>query len=69
MYIFSFLVASLGISSELQAKLQDVMIVRNLLSIGKVLGEGEETLWSGLVLCLSSFQTDTVYSPDIFSLR
>lgn len=33
--------ASLGISSELQAKLQDVMIVRNLLSIGKVLGEGE----------------------------
>ncbi|KAA0718345.1 Tyrosine-protein kinase [Triplophysa tibetana] len=33
--------ASLGISSELQAKLQDVMIVGNLLSIGKVLGEGE----------------------------
>ncbi|XP_077073551.1 tyrosine-protein kinase Mer [Siphateles boraxobius] len=33
--------ASLGISSELQAKLQDVMILRNLLSIGKVLGEGE----------------------------
>nr|XP_055026357.1 tyrosine-protein kinase Mer [Misgurnus anguillicaudatus] len=33
--------ASLGISSELQAKLQDVMIIRNLLSIGKVLGEGE----------------------------
>ncbi|XP_016144279.1 tyrosine-protein kinase Mer isoform X1 [Sinocyclocheilus grahami] len=33
--------ASLGISSELQAKLQDVMIMRNLLSIGKVLGEGE----------------------------
>uniref|UniRef100_A0A8C2L2L7 receptor protein-tyrosine kinase n=1 Tax=Cyprinus carpio TaxID=7962 RepID=A0A8C2L2L7_CYPCA len=33
--------ASLGISSELQGKLQDMMIVRNLLSIGKVLGEGE----------------------------
>uniref|UniRef100_A0A672PPS5 receptor protein-tyrosine kinase n=1 Tax=Sinocyclocheilus grahami TaxID=75366 RepID=A0A672PPS5_SINGR len=33
--------ASLGISSELQGKLQDVMIMRNLLSIGKVLGEGE----------------------------
>nr|XP_020458613.1 tyrosine-protein kinase Mer [Monopterus albus] len=31
----------LGISEELQAKLQDVMITRNLLSIGKVLGEGE----------------------------
>ncbi|XP_051946256.1 tyrosine-protein kinase Mer-like [Xyrauchen texanus] len=33
--------ASLGISSELQTKLKDVMILRNLLSIGKVLGEGE----------------------------
>ncbi|XP_067277738.1 tyrosine-protein kinase Mer [Pseudorasbora parva] len=33
--------ANLGISSELQAKLQDVMILRNLLTIGKVLGEGE----------------------------
>ncbi|XP_068184094.1 tyrosine-protein kinase Mer [Antennarius striatus] len=32
---------NLGVSEELQAKLQDVMIVRNLLSIGKVLGEGE----------------------------
>uniref|UniRef100_A0A667XKU6 receptor protein-tyrosine kinase n=1 Tax=Myripristis murdjan TaxID=586833 RepID=A0A667XKU6_9TELE len=32
---------SLGISDELQAKLQDVMIMRNLLSIGKILGEGE----------------------------
>uniref|UniRef100_A0A667XFM9 receptor protein-tyrosine kinase n=1 Tax=Myripristis murdjan TaxID=586833 RepID=A0A667XFM9_9TELE len=31
----------LGISDELQAKLQDVMIMRNLLSIGKILGEGE----------------------------
>uniref|UniRef100_A0A671SK15 receptor protein-tyrosine kinase n=1 Tax=Sinocyclocheilus anshuiensis TaxID=1608454 RepID=A0A671SK15_9TELE len=40
-YFFILLVASLGISSELQAKLQDVMIMRNLLSIGKVLGEGE----------------------------
>uniref|UniRef100_A0A3B5M1B8 receptor protein-tyrosine kinase n=1 Tax=Xiphophorus couchianus TaxID=32473 RepID=A0A3B5M1B8_9TELE len=34
-------VGNLGISEELQAKLQDVMIQRNLLSIGKVLGEGE----------------------------
>uniref|UniRef100_A0A8C9VE27 receptor protein-tyrosine kinase n=1 Tax=Scleropages formosus TaxID=113540 RepID=A0A8C9VE27_SCLFO len=34
-------VANLGISEELQAKLQDVMIGRSLLSIGKVLGEGE----------------------------
>ncbi|KAL4641274.1 tyrosine-protein kinase Mer [Arapaima gigas] len=33
--------ASLGISEELQAKLEDVMIGRSLLSIGKVLGEGE----------------------------
>ncbi|XP_072533606.1 tyrosine-protein kinase Mer isoform X2 [Salminus brasiliensis] len=33
--------ASLGISEDLQAKLQDVMIMRNLLAIGKVLGEGE----------------------------
>nr|XP_046257937.1 tyrosine-protein kinase Mer [Scatophagus argus] len=32
---------NLGISNELQAKLQDVMVMRNLLSIGKVLGEGE----------------------------
>lgn len=33
-------VANLGVSAELQAKLQDVMIVRSLLSIGKILGEG-----------------------------
>ncbi|XP_071379038.1 tyrosine-protein kinase Mer [Centroberyx affinis] len=32
---------NLGVSNELQAKLQDVMVMRNLLSIGKVLGEGE----------------------------
>uniref|UniRef100_A0AAZ3QYA0 receptor protein-tyrosine kinase n=1 Tax=Oncorhynchus tshawytscha TaxID=74940 RepID=A0AAZ3QYA0_ONCTS len=32
---------NLGVSGELQAKLQDFMIMRNLLSIGKVLGEGE----------------------------
>ncbi|NXC46832.1 MERTK kinase, partial [Penelope pileata] len=32
---------SLGISSELQQKLQDVVIDRNALSLGKVLGEGE----------------------------
>lgn len=33
-------VANLGISEELKAKLQDVMVARSLLSIGKVLGEG-----------------------------
>ncbi len=55
-YFLILLVASLGISSELQAKLQDVMILRNLLSIGKVLGEGEDTVWCGLVLCYSSCQ-------------
>ncbi|KAJ8359826.1 hypothetical protein SKAU_G00163510 [Synaphobranchus kaupii] len=33
--------ANLGVSAELQAKLQDVMVIRSLLSIGKVLGEGE----------------------------
>uniref|UniRef100_A0A669EML5 receptor protein-tyrosine kinase n=1 Tax=Oreochromis niloticus TaxID=8128 RepID=A0A669EML5_ORENI len=32
---------NLGISEELQAKLQDVMVMRTLLSVGKVLGEGE----------------------------
>ncbi|KAM9847946.1 tyrosine-protein kinase Mer [Aulostomus maculatus] len=32
---------SLGISPDLQTKLQDVMVMRNLLSIGKILGEGE----------------------------
>ncbi|XP_061546563.1 tyrosine-protein kinase Mer [Phycodurus eques] len=32
---------NLGVSDELHAKLQDVMVMRNLLSIGKVLGEGE----------------------------
>lgn len=33
-------VANLGVSEELKAKLQDVMVARSLLSIGKVLGEG-----------------------------
>lgn len=33
-------VGNLGISEELKAKLQDVMVTRTLLSIGKVLGEG-----------------------------
>ncbi|NWI09117.1 MERTK kinase, partial [Crypturellus soui] len=32
---------SLGVSSDLQQKLQDVVIDRNALSLGKVLGEGE----------------------------
>uniref|UniRef100_A0AAX7V8M1 receptor protein-tyrosine kinase n=1 Tax=Astatotilapia calliptera TaxID=8154 RepID=A0AAX7V8M1_ASTCA len=34
-------IENLGISEELQAKLQDVMVMRTLLSVGKVLGEGE----------------------------
>lgn len=37
---FAHLVTNLGVSEELQIKLQDVMILRNLLAIGKVLGEG-----------------------------
>uniref|UniRef100_H3DGS2 receptor protein-tyrosine kinase n=1 Tax=Tetraodon nigroviridis TaxID=99883 RepID=H3DGS2_TETNG len=39
---FSLDVANLGISEELKAKLQDVMVARSLLSIGKVLGEEGE---------------------------
>uniref|UniRef100_A0A8D0CM26 receptor protein-tyrosine kinase n=1 Tax=Sander lucioperca TaxID=283035 RepID=A0A8D0CM26_SANLU len=34
-------IGNLGVSDELQAKLQDMMVMRNLLSIGKILGEGE----------------------------
>lgn len=37
-------VGNLGVSDELQAKLQDVMVTRNLLSIGKILGEGKRRL-------------------------
>ncbi|XP_062979994.1 tyrosine-protein kinase Mer isoform X2 [Elgaria multicarinata webbii] len=33
--------SSLGVSEELQEKLQDVVIVRNNLALGKILGEGE----------------------------
>ncbi|XP_073338018.1 tyrosine-protein kinase Mer [Pagrus major] len=32
---------NLGISAELRAKLQDVMVMRSLLYVGKILGEGE----------------------------
>ncbi|XP_014817874.1 PREDICTED: tyrosine-protein kinase Mer [Calidris pugnax] len=38
--------SSLGVSSELQQKLQDVVIDRNALSLGKVLGEGECWVWT-----------------------
>uniref|UniRef100_A0A671YJM1 receptor protein-tyrosine kinase n=1 Tax=Sparus aurata TaxID=8175 RepID=A0A671YJM1_SPAAU len=34
-------IGNLGISAELQAKLQDVMVLRSLLYVGKILGEGE----------------------------
>lgn len=37
----SLAVGSLGVSRELQQKLQDVVVDRNALSLGKVLGEGE----------------------------
>lgn len=37
---------SLGVSSELQQKLQDVVVDRNALSLGKVLGEGECRGWN-----------------------
>lgn len=35
------IVQSLGVSEELQNKLEDVVIDRNLLVLGKVLGEGK----------------------------
>uniref|UniRef100_A0A3Q3N8W0 receptor protein-tyrosine kinase n=1 Tax=Mastacembelus armatus TaxID=205130 RepID=A0A3Q3N8W0_9TELE len=41
MYIYLGICDNLFKVDELQAKLQDVMVMRNLLSIGKVLGEGE----------------------------
>lgn len=40
--VTSFLVSSLGVSGELQRKLEDVMIDRNLLILGKILGEGKQ---------------------------
>lgn len=41
-------VGSLGVSSELQQKLQDVVVDRSALSLGKVLGEGECWGWTQL---------------------
>lgn len=38
----SFVVHSLGVSEELQNKLEDVVIDRNLLILGKILGEGKQ---------------------------
>lgn len=37
-----FIVHSLGVSEELQNKLEDVVIDRNLLILGKILGEGKQ---------------------------
>lgn len=37
-----FTVRSLGVSEELQNKLEDVVIDRNLLILGKILGEGKQ---------------------------
>ena len=37
-----FIVQSLGVSEELQNKLEDVMIDRSLLILGKILGEGKQ---------------------------
>lgn len=39
---FSSSVNSLGISDELKQKLQDVMVDRHKLTLGKTLGEGDE---------------------------
>ena len=39
--VTSFIVHSLGVSEELQNKLEDVVIDRNLLILGKILGEGK----------------------------
>ncbi|XP_074502377.1 tyrosine-protein kinase Mer [Sebastes fasciatus] len=39
--VIGITLGNLGVSEELQAKLEDVMVMRSLLSIGKVLGEGE----------------------------
>lgn len=38
----SFIVSSLGVSEDLQNKLEDVVIDRNLLVLGKILGEGKQ---------------------------
>lgn len=38
-----FTVHSLGVSEELQNKLEDVVIDRNLLILGKILGEGKQS--------------------------
>ena len=40
--ITPFTVQSLGVSEELQNKLEDVMIDRSLLILGKILGEGKQ---------------------------
>lgn len=40
--VTSFPVSSLGVSEELQRKLEDVMIDRNFLTLGKILGEGKQ---------------------------
>lgn len=40
--VTSFIVRSLGVSEELQSKLEDVVIDRNLLILGKILGEGKQ---------------------------
>ena len=41
-----FIVQSLGVSEELQNKLEDVMIDRSLLILGKILGEGKQFFFS-----------------------
>ena len=44
------LVDSLGINEDLKAKLQDVLIPERLLTLGHMLGKGEECV--GLVECV-----------------
>lgn len=52
--VFSSSVNSLGISDELKQKLQDVMVDRHKLTLGKTLGEGTALCWF-LTLCQSRF--------------
>ncbi|KAM8945489.1 tyrosine-protein kinase Mer [Pelodytes ibericus] len=52
--------SSLGISHDLQEKLEDVMVERSLLSLGKVLGEGEFGSVMEGELCYPDETTDKV---------
>lgn len=51
--MFLSAVNSLGISDELKQKLQDVMVDRHKLTLGKTLGEGEHGFTSRSALTAS----------------